>query len=59
LEQSVPVVPGFVFAANDKEAVVKGSDCPATWVTSAMALAKPDTFNAVVPTTTTTAPAVK
>lgn len=47
LEQSVPIVPGFVFAANDKEAIAKGTDAPEAWVTSAISLAKPDTAEIV------------
>lgn len=47
IEHGVPIVPGFVFSPSDKEAIVKGADCPAAWVTSALALAKPDTFETV------------
>lgn len=47
LEQSVPIVPGFVFASSDKEAVAKGTDAPEAWVTSAISLAKPDTAEVV------------
>lgn len=40
LEQSIPVVPGFVYAVSEKEASTKVTDLPAGWVTSALALAK-------------------
>lgn len=40
LEQSVPVVPGFVYAVSEKEASFKVMDQPAGWVTSALSLAK-------------------